>query len=125
MTSWHPLVAHRAAANGDVKAPPDRLPHNLLLILRLHVFHLQRTPTVGVRTVRRRGNRDHFIDLFGNKLAMVPTIRAPGLAPRPPRVLLTLATGKRRCLSLVGTQRLLQLSLQLFVVLTQAVAFLF
>src|SRR6266851_2368819 len=102
----HPSSAHRTTTDGNVKAPPDRVAHDLLLILRLRVFPLQRS--TAVRTLRRRGNRDRLIDLFGNALAVMMSVIGAGLAPGPLRVLLALAARKRRRLPFAGTPLLLQ-----------------
>jgi hypothetical protein len=74
-------------------------------VLRLGVFPCQLP--AAVRTLRRRGNCDHFIDLFGNVLAAMRAVGLAGLSAGPLRFRVALAAGERRGLTLVGTQRLI------------------
>src|SRR5215469_2101269 len=103
--AWlYSALAYRAAANGNVEASPNGLADDLLLVLRLGFFLCQLP--AAVRTPRRRGNRDHFIDLFGNLLAAMRAVSLASLSAGPLRIGLASPAGERRRLTLVGTQRL-------------------
>ena len=79
--AWlYSALAYRAAANGNIEASPNGLSDDLLLVLRLDVFLCQLP--AAVRTLCRRGNRDHFIHLFGNMLTAMRAVSLAGLSAR-------------------------------------------
>ena len=116
-----PLVAHGAATNGNVKASPDRLAHNLVLVLRLDLLHLQHAPA---RTLAGRWHSNHFVDVRGNLFAGALAIGRTGLAPWWSWVGFALASGKGCGLPLDGTQSLFYVSLESLVLLPQSLPFL-
>ena len=111
-----PSPAPLAATDGNIKTSPDRLPHHLVLILRLDFFHFYGAPT---RTSRGNRHRNHFVDLLGKGLAVMLAVGGAGLAPWWLRIGFPLTAGKGCGLSLVGPLRFFQLSLQPFVFLAQ------
>src|SRR5712691_4523607 len=86
-----PLVTHGTAIHWDVKAFPDRLPDDFLLILRLNIFEGQGSAT---RTPRGSSHGDHLIDLVGNRFRVPRPIRGARLAAGPLRVWIPTAAGK-------------------------------
>jgi hypothetical protein len=49
ISTLHPLVAGTAAADENIRTPPDGLAHHLVLVLRFDLLYFQRTSTVAVR----------------------------------------------------------------------------
>src|SRR6266581_2088026 len=116
ISSLHSLVAHGAATDSNVEAPPDRLPHDLLLKLRLNAFYFQHAPAL---TLARRRHGDHFIDLFRNGFAVTLAIGAAGVAPGWFRIWFWFAAGKWCGLPFVGALGFFQLLLQPLVLFAQ------
>jgi hypothetical protein len=109
----HPPVALAAVADGNIKTPPDRLAHHLLLKLRFDLLLFYRTPAAAVC---RQRDCDHFIHLLGNGFTVTPAVGGTGLALA---IALPPSAGKRRRLPFVAPLSFFQLALQLLVLLAQ------
>ena len=93
----HPSVAHHAATDGHIDPLPDRLPHDLVLILRRDLLHGQRAPAA---TSRGRWPRDHFINVVRDRFPVPLAVRGASLATRALRGACPNAVGKRSRLPL-------------------------
>jgi hypothetical protein len=105
----------------NIKTPPDRLAHHLLLKLRCDLLLFYRTPAAAVC---RQRDCDHFLHLLGNGFTVTPAVGSTGLAPRSLAIGLPPSTGKRRRLPFVASLSFFQLALQLLVLLAQPFLFL-
>jgi hypothetical protein len=116
------FVAHGTATDRDVKAFPDGLPDDFVLILRFDLFEGQGAST---RTASWRRHRDHFVDMVRNRFAVAPPICRAGLTAWALRRGLPRAAGKRRRLPLRGPLRLLELAFEPLVFLPQLISLAF
>jgi hypothetical protein len=121
IASLHSFVAHLATADGNIEAPPERLAHDFLLVLRLDPLHFQGAPAA---TLRWWGYGDDLVDFLGNRFAVPLAVGRAWLAPRGLGILFPRAPRKRCRLSFTRALRFFQLSLQLFVFFPQLLSFL-
>ena len=115
-----PVSCTACNANGNIEAPPDGLAHDFLLVLRLDSLHFQISAAV---TVCGRRYRYDLVDMVGNCLAVsfpiTGTRFAAGLFGVGFR-----CTARKQCrLALVGPLCVIQLSLELFVFLSESLLF--
>jgi hypothetical protein len=118
MAPLHSLSTTRTTPNGNIKAPPDGLPHDLLLIPRLGTFHLRRSGAVRVRTVLQRGGRDRLIELFRGSACDDAGRTRPRACVRAAAGFLSFPAGEGRRWPLIGPLRFFQLAPALFVFLS-------
>src|SRR6516164_5765472 len=109
-------MALLTTTNSNIEASPDGLAHDFLLVLRFDPLDLQAASTL---TLPRRWYRDDLVDFRGNGFAVALPVGGTGLAPGRLRILFACPSRKGGGLSLVGPLCFLQLSLQVFVLLTQ------
>src|ERR1700730_5549114 len=117
----HALVAHAAAPDGNIKAPPDRLAHHLVLVLRFDLLHGQ---GASAATLRGQRHGDDFIHLFGYGFAVTLAVSGAGLTPWWLWVGFPPTAGKRSGLSFLGPLSFLQLALQPVILLAYPFLFL-
>src|SRR5260370_18535580 len=104
-----PAVTQGAPTDRHVEAFPDRLPDDLLLILRLDLLEDEGP---AARTSRRGGHRDFFVDPGRHQLAGTRPVGRTRLAARPLRMGGPNTSGKGRRLTLRRPLGLVQLLLQ-------------
>src|SRR5437660_10419473 len=115
-------MALLTTTDGNIEASPEGLAHDFLLVLRFDPLDFQGAST---RTVRGRGNGDHFVDFLGNGFAVPRAVADTGLAPRRLRILFPCAPRKRWRLSFARPLGFVKLRLQFLSFLRQLFSLLF
>src|SRR5438552_18613720 len=101
MPPLHPPATTVAAAHGNIKAPHDRAPYNLFLILRFGALKLYAASAV--RALPRQRNADPLIHARRARAAGVLAVVTAGFAAGPFRMGLRSAPGRQIFTSLATT----------------------